>query len=170
MQCGAEPAEPAERSGGRVARGGVQWWWWWRVVVVAVVVVVSSGGGGGAAAGQGNAAERGPGRARPDPAGGSRCFMYDMPRGGARAWTWDLPEDARAAGLIVALSTPFGCAEYMERSGDGIDEGHHRVCETTCLDIVGGIVRVGMENWRLARCKTTVRACQWLAAGADPWA
>lgn len=28
----------------------------------------------------------------------------------------DLPDDARAAGLIVALSAALGCAEYIERA------------------------------------------------------
>lgn len=40
----------------------------------------------------------------------------------------------RAAGLIVALSAPLGCAAYMS----AVDDGPRRwVCETTCLDIVG---------------------------------
>lgn len=33
-----------------------------------------------------------------------------------------LPAEARAAGLIVALSTPLGCAEYIERSCDSVNE------------------------------------------------
>lgn len=54
----------------------------------------------------------------------------------------NLPGDARAAGLIVVLSTPLGCAEYMERSCDYVNEGDQRVCETTCLVIVGGFGEV----------------------------
>lgn len=54
----------------------------------------------------------------------------------------NLPEEARAAGLIVALSTPLGCAEYIECRCDYDNEGDQQVCETTCLDIVGGFVRV----------------------------
>lgn len=35
----------------------------------------------------------------------------------------NLPGDARAAGLIVALSTLLDCAVYMERSCDYVNEG-----------------------------------------------
>lgn len=37
----------------------------------------------------------------------------------------DLPDDARAAGLIVALSAALGCAEYIERSSDSIGTQVH---------------------------------------------
>lgn len=37
----------------------------------------------------------------------------------------NLPDDARAAGLIVALSAALGCAEYIERSSDSIGTQVH---------------------------------------------
>lgn len=61
-------------------------------------------------AAQQSAARPGP-DADPAQRRGSRWFMYDILRGGG-----NLPGDARAAGLTVALSTPLGCAEYIERS------------------------------------------------------
>lgn len=85
------------------------------LLVVVVVVVVRLQG----RAAQQSAAQAGHGRTQRE---GSRCFMCDTStgRGGV---TTNLPAGARAAGLIVALSTPLGCAEYMERSCDCVGRG-----------------------------------------------
>ncbi len=49
-----------------------------------------------------------------------------------------------AAGLIVALSAPLGCAAYISASDDG---PRRWVCETTCLDIVGLLVGWWRGDW-----------------------
>lgn len=78
------------------------------------VAVASDAGTGQGSTAQRSAAKRGPGRA-PAQREGSRWFMYDTERVAA-----NLPDDARAAGLIVALSAALGCAEYIERSSDSV--------------------------------------------------
>lgn len=88
-----------------------------------------------------------------------------------------LPEDASAAGLIVALSTPLDCAEYISAAATMVNEEDQRVCETTCLDIVGGLFEMGMQRGRSlclvssrGECRAVqgkgrqdLRACLWLA-------
>lgn len=79
---------------------------------------------------------QGPGRAQRRGRDGS-CMTFS----GVAA---NLPGDARAAGLIVAIrSTRSGWVEYMERSCNYVHEDDQQVCETTCLDIVGGLVEEG---------------------------
>lgn len=43
----------------------------------------------------------------------------------------DLPGELRAAGLIVALSAPFGCAEYMTMTRDSGSDDKHRARRAT---------------------------------------
>lgn len=72
--------------------------------------------------------------------GGRRCWDRAAPRSEAKRGPGrgrdgscmtlgrvaaNLPDDARAAGLIVALSAALGCAEYIERSSDSIGTQVH---------------------------------------------
>lgn len=75
-----------------------------------------------------------------EPVGGrARAWPQPQPQRGARhsnrreMRTSDVPV-LSAAGLIVALSAPLGCAAYI--SAVDVDPVEW-VCETTCLDIVG---------------------------------
>ncbi len=61
----------------------------------------------------------------------------------------------RAAGLIVALSAPLGGAEYMSA---GRRQPRQRVCETTCLDIVG---LAAVRGDRHPRIRVLALASNW---------
>lgn len=85
------------------------------------VAVAGDAGTGQQRAVQRSAAKRSAGQGAPRLSGRGRDGSC-MTLGRVAA---NLPDDARAAGLIVALSAALGCAEYIERSSNSIGTQVH---------------------------------------------
>lgn len=85
------------------------------------VAVAGDAGTGQQRAAQRSAAKRSAGQGAPRLSGRGRDGSC-MTLGRVAA---NLPDDARAAGLIVALSAALGCAEYIERSSNSIGTQVH---------------------------------------------
>lgn len=93
---------------------------------------------------QDRATQQSAGQGMPGPSamGGSRWFMYDILKGGG-----ELTSRCERSRIDCRTINAVWLCGVHERSCDYVNEGDQQVCETTCLDIVGGLFEM--------RCKKT---------------
>lgn len=82
----------------------------------------------------------------------------------------ELTRGCKRSRIDCCTINAVGLCGVHQRSCDFVNKGDQRVCETTCLDIVGGLFKMGMQRrrsltWRVMQGKgrQDLRACLWLA-------